>query len=357
MADDRSIERLRFTPRSLILAVVLFGATLASLRLLASATRVIGWVLAAATVAGLLHPFVAKLTKWMPRAVAIVLVVVAVLGSISFVAYRLVDELVRETHALQAAAPDVGHDLENSKRFGDLARRLDLADRLPRLAREVPKRLQGGDTAKALRAAATRGVAFLVTSVLSLFLLLHGPRLLTGGLHQIRDPVRQRMVEDVGLRAYERAWTYVAGSIGMAALAGLLAFGVARWFDVPGAVPLAVWVALWDVVPIVGAVIGAVPIVLLASTLGSPHQGVAVAAILLTYAVIEAFVFQHWIEAKSLRVGPFITIVAGLVGLEMYGVGGALVLEVYATLAVAVLAELAKRREQAAGAELMSPAP
>jgi predicted PurR-regulated permease PerM len=130
----------------------------------------------------------------------------------------------------------------------------------------------------------------------------------------------------------------------MATLAGVVAFIVARSFHVPGAAPLAVWVALWDIVPIVGAFIGVMPIVVLAYTLGSPQRGILIFGILFTYAVVEAFVFQHFIEARSLRVGPFVTIVAGLVGIEMYGVAGALILEVYATLAVAVLAEVAKDR-------------
>src|SRR3954447_8282590 len=272
----------------------------------------------------------------MPRALAVFLTVVVILGSIGMVTYSIIDALVRETHALQDIAPDVGRDLENSKRFGDLAQRLKLSERLPKLAKEVPSRLQGGDTTEALRAAATRGVAFLVTGVLSLFLLSHGPRLLTAGLFQIRDPVRRRRAERIGMGAYQRARMCVAGSIGMAVAAGLLAFAVARSFNVPGAAPLAVWVALWDVVPLVGTVIGVMPIVLLASTLGTPTRGVVVAAILLTYAVIEAFVSQQWIEARPMRLGPFITIVAGLVGLEMYGIGAALILEIYAPLAVPV---------------------
>ena len=61
-------------------------------------------------------------------------------------------------------------------------------------------------------------------------------------------------------------------------------------------------------------------------------------------------------EARHHQTEHLLYCIAGLVGLEMYGVGGALVLEVYATLAVAVLAELAKRREEAARAEVTSPA-
>jgi predicted PurR-regulated permease PerM len=348
MVRPRATERLRFTPRSLVVAVGLLGLTLALLRLLATTTRVIGWVLAATTIAGLLYPLVARLQRWMPRAVAVMVVAFLSLGAVATVTYGIVDELVRETHVLQDAAPDVGQNLENSNRFGDLATRLKLTERLTRFAEEVPNKLRGGDTAQALRAAATRGVAFLVTGVLSLFLLLHGPRLLSAGLQQIRDPVRRERIATVAWRAYRRAWVYIAGSIAMAIASGLLAFGVAREFGVPGAAPLAVWVALWDVVPVVGAPIGIAPIVALAATLQSPRRGVLVALILLAYAVFEALVLQKLVERESLRLGPFITIVAGIIGVELYGAGGALLLVVFATLGVAVLAELAPLDDEVA---------
>ena len=333
-------ERLRFTPRSLVLAVALLGATLAGLRLLASATRVLGWVLAAATIAAIVYPIVAALSRWVPRAVAIAIVAVLALGAIGTVAYGIVDELVKETHALQAAAPDVGRNLEQSKRFGELAQKWKVSERITRFVKAVPERLRGGDTATALRSAATRGVAFLVTGVLTLFFIGHGPRMLDGAARQIRDPVLQARVRRVAGSAYHRAWTYITGSIAMAIFAGILAFAVCHYYAVPGAAPLAVWVALWDVVPLVGGILGAAPIVLLAATLGSVDRGIKVAVVLVGYAVLEALVIQRWVERRSLRLGPFITIFAGLVGVEMYGAGGALLIIVFATLVAAVLVEL-----------------
>ena len=166
---------LRAYTREHYALVALFGVTLALLRLLASATRVIGWMLAAATVAAVVYPVVAALSRWVPRAIAIVIVALLAFAAIGTVAYGIVDELVRETHALQAVAPDVGRNLEESKRFGELARKVELTERVTRFAKAVPERLRGGDTATALRSAATRGVAFLVTGVLTLFLLVHGP--------------------------------------------------------------------------------------------------------------------------------------------------------------------------------------
>src|SRR3954451_6204344 len=59
--------RLHVSARSVVLAVAMLGLTIAGLALLAASTRVIGWILVAATLAGLLHPAVAGLTRWMRR--------------------------------------------------------------------------------------------------------------------------------------------------------------------------------------------------------------------------------------------------------------------------------------------------
>jgi predicted PurR-regulated permease PerM len=109
----------------------------------------------------------------------------------------------------------------------------------------------------------------------------------------------------------------------MAALAGLLVVATARVVHVPGAVPLSLWAALWDIVPMLGAVIGGLPVALLAAAL-SPTTGVVVLLVLLAYQVIEAMFLQRRLERGSVHIGPFLTLVVASVGLELYGIGGAL---------------------------------
>jgi hypothetical protein len=55
----------------------------------------------------------------------------------------------------------------------------------------------------------------------------------------------------------------------------------------------------------------------------------------------EWLLLQRWIERRTVHIGPFATVVAGFAGLELYGVGGALMLLLVVTLAVAVVDELA----------------
>jgi putative heme transporter len=340
MARRPATERVRFTARSLLVAVGMFGATLAGLKLFASASRIVGWVLTATVIAAVLYPLVAGLARWIPRSVAVLVVLLVTIGSLGLVTWAMVDTIVRENKALQVSAPAAAAQLEQSPRYGDLARKLKLEQQTAEFVKSVPERLRGGDTAAALKAAATRGVAFLATGVLSLFFLLHGPRLLNGGFLQLRDPIRRRRYQQMATRAYRRAWIYTAGTGLMAVAAGVVAYVTARLANVPGPAALGVWAALWDVIPLIGGPIGALPVVLLALILGSTERGIAVLAVFVLYHVLEGFVLQPRLEARSIHVGAFLTIVGGVVGVELYGIGGGLLAIALLTFASAVLAEI-----------------
>ena len=191
----------------------------------------------------------------------------------------------------------------------------------------------------ALRSAATRGLAFLATGILSLFFMIHGGRLLGAGARQLPG-ARREQAERLGPVIYRRAWNYVAGSVGMSILAGILVYVLATLVDAPGRMPLALWVALFDLVPLLGVIVGSLPLVLL-TVAQSPSKAVWVALALVAYQLLEALVLQRRIERRSVHVGPFITVATGMVGLELYGIGGALVAPILATLLLAALVELA----------------
>jgi predicted PurR-regulated permease PerM len=320
----------------MILAVAMFGATLAVLRVLAAAQRVVGWILVAAAIAGLLHPLVTRVERRLPHGLAVAVVFAAAVGCVGVIAYGTVDGIVREMRHLQEAAPREAARLERDGPFREAAHDAHLADRVEELVRDVPERLRGGTPAEAVRAAATRAVAFLATGILALFLLLHGPRMARAGAAQIRDGRRRERVEQVAMAVFHRGFGYARGAIAMAALAGLTAYALASAADVPGPAPLGLWVALWDLVPVVGAVLGALPIVLLAAAV-STGKAVGLAVAFVAYQAAETLLLQRWVEQRSVRVGPFLTVAAGVIGLEGYGIGGALVALLAVTLAVAAL--------------------
>jgi predicted PurR-regulated permease PerM len=340
MAAADGPERLRVSNRSVALFVGLVALTLLLLRVTAAASRVIGWLLVAATVAGLLHLLVERFERrgWK-RGRAVLVVAFAGLLLAGLTTYRVVDDVRRGTARLRNAAPAAAAQVERSDRFGDVARTLHLKQRTEAFIKELPVRLRGGTAAEALRAAATRGVAFLTTFVMTLFLLLHGPKIAAAGLRQISDERRRKRIARVAEQAYRRAFGYAAGSIATALLAAWVAYAAAMAFDVPGAAPLALWVALWDVVPIVGAFVGALPIVVLAA-LHEPWQGAVLGVVFLAYQLFEDFGVQPRLEHKTMRLGPFLTVAAGFAGLEVRGLPGALIAVLAVAMVVAALDEV-----------------
>ena len=320
--------------------MAILGATLALLAVIAAAQRVIGWILVAATLAGLLHPLVSLVARRVPRAVATGLVMLTLVGTAGAIGYRLVDDVARETRRLQEAGPQRAAELEGSERFGDFARDIRLAERVDRFLQKLPERLRGGTTAEALQAAATRGVAFLATGVLTIFFLQHGPRLARAARNQVRDPALRRRVEELAVAVYHRAFGYATSSLAMSLAAGLAAYLAARLAEVPGPAALGVWVGLWDLVPLAGAFIGALPIVVFAAATSGERAIVLIVAFV-AYQVVENVLVQRNVERSTVRVGPFVTLAAGLVGLELSGVAGALLAVLAATIALTTADQLA----------------
>jgi len=348
---------LRVSARSILLAVAGVGLTLLGLRMAVAAERVIGWIAAAASVAFLLTPVVDRLRRWMPRGVAVLVVVLIVLGGVGLAGYVVGASLVRQYEGLREAAPRAAERVERSDRFGDVARDAMLSQRAREFVDAIPEKLRGGDTAEAVRAATTRGIAFVATGILSLFFLLHGPRLLKGGLRQLPDPVRER-VQQIGGRAAARAGRYALLTLLQACVAGVVGYGVARVLGVPSAAALGLWLGLWAVVPLVGSFVGALPIVAIAAA-QEPWRGAAAAAFFVVYQIAEDLLSQRQIDRRTMRLGPFLTTLAGAAGLELYGLGGALVLTLALALLVAVLVEVAALREaeEAEGAKAPAEEP
>lgn len=319
----------------------MFGITVSALGLLAAARRVVGWILVAAVVAGLLHPIVTHLQRHMRRGLAVLIVMVGLLGSAATVVYTLVDEVADETTRLQEAAPERARQLERSERFGELATDLRIEERTRRFLEDIPDRLRGGTPAEALRAAGSRGVAFLATTVLTVFFLLHGPRLSAAAAGQVSDPGRRARLRAVFIAVYRRAFGYASASLAMAVAAGLFAYVVARLADVPGPAPLGFWVGLWDLVPLAGTVVGAVPIVVMAAVV-SGGKAAAVASAFVLYQAVENVLVERPVEQATVRIGPFLTLAAGMVGLELSGVAGALLCVLAAAGLVAAADELGR---------------
>ncbi len=320
---------MRVSVRSALAVMFLLALTVLMLEIARDSERVISWVLVAAALAGLVYPVVEFGSRWLPRGLVVLFVVLLGLGAVGFVGYRLVNDVAQETHSLQRLAPRRAAQLEKNS---DLLRQLQFRKRVQGFVNDLPKRLTGGSATKVLESAATRGVAFLAGLILTIFFLIYGPRIFRSGIDQIGDPIQRRRVERVVTRGAHRSLEYARIKVLEAIIGGLIAYAVARAAGVPGPAALGVWFGLWTLLPVAGVLVGATPIVLFAGA-DSLTRAVVVAAVFVGIGVVE-YMLASIVERETLHVGSFLIVFAAFGGLELDGLTGALL----GVLAVVVLA-------------------
>jgi predicted PurR-regulated permease PerM len=86
---------------------------------------------------------------------------------------------------------------------------------------------------------------------------------------------------------------------------------------------LALWVAFTDLIPLVGATIGAVPTVAFAF-LHSFGAGIATLVFFIAYQQFENHVLQVTVMSRTVNVNPLTVLVSVLVAVELFGLLGAL---------------------------------
>ena len=106
----------------------------------------------------------------------------------------------------------------------------------------------------------------------------------------------------------------------------------------PGAAAFGVWVGLWSLLPVAGALIGALPIIVFAAA-HSTERAIIVAVAFMAIGAADWWV-NRWLERRSVNPGSFLIVLAGFAGLELYGLMGALLFVFAAVLGVAIVSEL-----------------
>ena len=110
----------------------------------------------------------------------------------------------------------------------------------------------------------------------------------------------------------------------LAALAGVFTWVVLELLGVDIAVPLAVLVALFDLVPLIGFTIGGLLVAVVAGLHDFPVALIVWAAAFVVYQQLQDRVIQPIFYRSAVRIHPVIAIVAVLAGAQLAGILGAL---------------------------------
>lgn len=341
---DEKVARRWDELRPIVLRIVLLVITvsfsvLAGFWLTLRLKHILGLLLVAGFFAIILNPLVDALTRLrIRRGVATGIVFLLGVGAFSGLAYAFVRPVV---DAGQRFADDIPGFVDRAERgegrVGSLIQRYNVDEFVRENAPKLRNALSdaGGPAVRTVQTVASGVFALVTIAVLAFLILLEAPDIIRAFL-ALLTPARAEQVRRIGRDASQAVTGYMAGNLLISAVAGITTYIALRVVGVPFANVLALWVAFADLLPLVGATLGAVPTVLIAF-IDSPGGGVAILIFYILYQQVENHALQPVVMSKTVNLNPLLVLLAVLVGVELGGFAGALLaIPVAGTLQVVV---------------------
>jgi predicted PurR-regulated permease PerM len=289
--------------------------------------RVLIWMLVALFFAVALYPPV----DWVQRRVlrrrslATLLVFLVVLIAIGALLSAFAVPLAQEGTQLAGQLPVLINDARAGRgpvgRLLERTNAVELVQNNEARIREYATGL-GTPALNVLRGASTAIVATVTIFVLAYLAVLEGPKVVTGTL-ALLPPQRAKRIQRVTHDCAKTVTGYISGNLLISAICGTLTYAVLKISGVPFAGLIAVFVAIADLIPLVGATLGAV----VAATVGFIHSvpaGIAVIVFFVVYQQLENHLLQPMIFSRTVKLNPLAVFVAILLGVELAGILGAL---------------------------------
>ena len=283
---------------------------------------------------------VRALSHFMPRGLAILLTVVAVLGLISlgfiFLVPLLIEQLstlVRNTPRIANSANQLLIDVINALNERQLipgsdpeefGKRLvtDLFDRAQNLTENLLRSILGF-----IPKAFNFGVTLFGILFVAIYLLVDVRKVKATFLRAVPTHYRHD-ARDLWEAFGESFSRYLGGLVFVVMIQGVLAAVALYLLGVRYAILLGVWVSVTAIIPYLGAFLGGIPAVIVALVFGSPHFESSTTTAILTivaYVLIqqlEGNFLTPRIQGQALQMHPIVVLLAVIAGGELAGLAG-----------------------------------
>jgi predicted PurR-regulated permease PerM len=269
------------------------------------------------------------LTRWLPRGIAIIVVVLSAIGLVIISLALLIPFTVSEISRFAASLPDTVDSLENVLR--DILQRFyerGWIDQTPdRIINNLQDTMfsQSQAIAENLLANLTDTLSstfnLLITAFGTLFiatyLLIDIPRFRESFIRSFAPSYRpdaERLWQTLG----ESLSRYLAGlSISIVAQGVMAGVGLFV-LDVPYAAILGIWMSATAILPYVGAFLGAIPAVLIALTI-SWNMAIVTVILYIVVNQIDSNFITPRVQGNAVRVHPLLIFLAVIAGGEIAG--------------------------------------
>lgn len=272
-----------------------------------------------------LNPVVQLLERrGLKRSWAVLAVILAFLGALALFFVAIVPVITDQITKITDNAPGWLDQLQRNQRVQELNDEYEIVDKIRDYVAngDFASAVFGGALGVGLAVLGALFNAFIIL-VLTLYFLA-SLRTTTHALYSLAPASRRDRVTRLGDRVIAGIGGYVSGAFVVALCAGisslifLFAVGLGEY-----AVALAFVVALLDVIPMIGATLGAVVVTAIAFAT-DVRTGVICAIFFIIYQQLENYVIYPRVMSRSVDIPGAVTVIAALVGAALLGVVGAL---------------------------------
>lgn len=313
--------------RTIIATVGVVSITYVLMVVVLTATRIVTWVVIGAFFAVVLAPVVGRVQNRMGgrRTLATSIVVFSALASLVGLTLLFVMPVRTQLVNIITDLPGAVRDAADGRGpIGNLVKRLNIEsfvqDNEASLSRAATRLSESPFDAAQVVLEVVFG--FLTITVLTFLFLSQSQAIGRAALNLIpmrRRASAQRIAAGAGLAVSG----YVVGNFLISLIAGTATFICLVVLGVPSPVVLAIWVAFADLIPLVGATIGAAACVI-AAYLHSPTAGLLALIFFVVYQQVENSVLYQWIMSRRVNVNPVGILLSVLLAVELFGFLGAL---------------------------------
>src|SRR5919107_1403467 len=353
--------------RTVAVALLTAAVVLGAFFLLWQVRTFIGWFVIALFLAAVLTPAVNWLQRrhrLMKRPLAIGLTYLGVLVALLLVVGIFVPVLVDQINGFikfvttAANAPQGPtkylEGLAKDNGLGGLFQRF--SDQLDELRKELGGVLQNLLSSSGQIAISIAGMIAALATVLTLtfFLLLGSERYVSACVGLFPEPHRP-LVRGLLSKSAGAISGYVTGNLAISVICGVTTFVVLLILRMPYAAPLALLVAVLDLIPLVGATLGGALLVIVGLFV-EPWKAVVLLIFVLVYQQVESNLLQPLVYSQAVQLNGLVILIALLVGGQLLGIPGALLAIPVAEIIRIVVTEVGayRRAERAAGEPAVS---
>ncbi|HWJ65036.1 MAG TPA: AI-2E family transporter [Nocardioides sp.] len=283
--------------------------------------------------------------RGLRRSLSVTAVIVLALGTIALFLVAIVPVLTDQIQAITKNAPGWLDQLQENKRIQELNREYDIIDK-------AKERITDENFLSALFGGALGFGLKIVSALFNLFVILvltlyflASLKTTTSALYKLAPESRRDRVARLGDKVIHNIGGYVSGAFLVALCAGLTSLVFLTFTEVREyAVALAFVVAVLDVIPMIGATLGAIIVSAIAFATDL-RTGIACVVFYVIYQQFENYVVYPRVMSKSVDLPGAVIVIAALVGTALLGVVGALLAIPVAAAILLIVREVVVRRQ------------